>query len=97
MARAVSGTLTPDEVEPVTVTDTRPAGIEIVNRSGSGTIWYRLDGVDPTVGGAGCHPVLGSRRIDNPWSTGGKSVTVKLISDEALDYTVEADPKWVRA
>jgi len=97
MARSVSGTLTQDQVETVTVTGVADAGIEIVNLSQTGVIWYRLDGLDPAVGGDGSHPVLGARRVDNPWTKGAGTVTVKLIADAALDYCVEAEPKWERA
>lgn len=98
MARAVSGTLTEDTPATVTLTNVASDGIEIINRSGSGTIWYRLDGTNPTVAGDNCHPVLGARYIDNPHVVNAGAVVVKLISNEALDYTVEvATPRWVRA
>lgn len=98
MARAVSGTLTPDTPATVTLTNIASDGIEIINRSGSGTIWYRLDGGTPTVAGENSHPVQGARYIDNPHAVNAGTVVVKLISDEALDYTVEvATPRWVRA
>lgn len=97
MARSVSGTLTPDEVTTVTLTGVGAEGIEIINRSQTGTIWYRVDGGTPAVGGDNSHPVLGARRVDNPYSVDAKSVVVKLISADALDYTIEADPRWIRA
>lgn len=97
MARSVSGTLTEDQVEEVTLTGVTGAGIEIINRSQTGTIWYRCDGGDPEPGADNSHPVLGSRRVDNPFGLRAGTVVVKLISDAALDFTVEADPRWVRA
>lgn len=87
---AKSGTLTPSTVATVTVLNCFP-GLNIVNRSGSGTIWVRLDGQDPTVAGDNCFPVLGVRYFSIP-STNADKVTVKLISTAALDYTVEGDP-----
>lgn len=92
MARSVSGTLTPDEVATVTVSGAMPGGgIEIINRSQSGTIWVRCDGYDPEVAGTSSHPVLGARRIPYGWFR-GSDVEVRMISDEALAYTVEVDP-----
>lgn len=108
MARSHSGTLTPSTVAPVTVgpvsssstgfgadVETVTGGIEVVNRSLTGEIWVRLDGVDPVVGADDCFVVLGARRFDNP--TVGGSVTVKLISTAALTYSVEATPGWTPA
>lgn len=98
MARSVSGTLTPDTVATVTITPVDSTGIEIINRSASGTIWYRADGTAPTVAGDDCHPVLGARQVDNPFTVDARTVVIKLISTSALDYTVEvATPRWVRA
>ena len=91
MARsAQNGTLTASTVATVTVSDAFP-GINIVNRSQTGTIWVTLDGSTPTVAGANCYPVLGVRyfNVAGPHAT---AVTVKLISSSALDYTVEGDP-----
>lgn len=96
MSHAISGTLTPDEVATVTITDCESDGIEIINRSQNGTIWYRIDGENPVIEGEGSHPVLGSRRIDNPWALNAHTVEIRLISDSALAYTVETDPHWVR-
>jgi len=99
-AEALSGTLTANVATTgLQLTATYPGGINIINRSGTGTIWYRLDGTAPTVAGNDCHPVLGAVHIDNPFDTGTAlgAVTVKLISDAALAYTIECDPTWVRA
>jgi hypothetical protein len=87
---AKSGTLVANTVTPVAVLNCFP-GINVVNRSGSGTIWVRLDGVDPTVAGDNCFPVLGVRYFSVPAANADK-ITVKLISTAALDYTVESDP-----
>lgn len=98
MARALSGTLTANEVTDLTIEGAHPHGVHIINRTGTGTIWYRCDGVDPEVAGEGSHPCLSSRRVDNPFATQASgTVVVKLISDVALAYTVEAEPRWVRA
>lgn len=94
MARVKSGTLTPNVVATVTIDDAWPNGLEIVNRSQTGAIWVRLDGLAPTVAGDDCFTVLGARFFENPWSRPGP-IVVKLISDQALNYTVEGDPQWV--
>lgn len=97
MARAVTGTLEPGVVSSVTVQGVQDYGIEIINLTGSGVIWYRLDGEDPEVGVGGSHPVLGSRKVNDPnysVPSNRDAVTVKLISDEALMFTVEGEPIW---
>lgn len=83
-AYALSGTLAANVVTSVIVAGW-PYGINVVNRSGTGTIWVRMDGVDPTVAGQDCFPVLGARNFPSP----GANVNVRLISSGALDYTVE--------
>lgn len=97
MANAKSGTLTPNVVTAVAITNGWPDGVEVINRTGTGQIWVRLDGVNPTVAGDDCYVVLGARRFDppdganRPWP-----LSVRLISTEALDYTVEGQPAWVK-
>jgi len=83
---AQSGTLTANVTTTVNITDAYPA-VLVVNRSQTGTIWVRLDGVNPTVAGANCRPVLGARSFGiNPYE---RPTSVRLIADTALDYTVE--------
>lgn len=85
---AKSGTLTPATVATVTITDGYPDGVWVANRSQSGQIWVRFDGVNPTVAGDDCCLVMGFRLF--PVTTVGKeTIVVKLISSAALDYTVE--------
>jgi len=92
MAKAKSGTLTANTVASVTVTGADPDGVELVNLTGGGsTIWYRTDGVDPTVGGDDCHPLVGSRRI--PGRAGADTAQVRMIATTALQYAVESDPR----
>lgn len=84
MATAKSGTLTPSAVATVTVSaDGR--GIQIINRTQTGTIWVRLDGTDPAAAADDSFAVLGVRHF--PTRTG--AITVKLFSTAALDYSVE--------
>jgi hypothetical protein len=82
------GTLTPDEVETVVI-DNHDGAVEIVNRSGTGTIWARFDGVDPVAAAAGTYVVLGGRRFENLSALDTGALTVKLLSTAALDYSVE--------
>lgn len=81
-----SGTLTINTVTPITITDAYPA-VLITNRTGSGTIWVRLDGTNPTVAGTDCLPVQGSRSFAIDGNS--RPTTIKLIANAALDYTVE--------
>ena len=84
MAASAHGQLVASQVTTVTV-DTEFAGIEVVNRSQTGSIWIRFDGGAPAIGGAGSFVVLGSR-----WFTPKRGqVTVKLISNENLYFSVE--------
>jgi len=88
MARVKSGTLTPSTAVPVTVTGAS-GGIDVINRTQTGTVWVSLTGT-ATVAGDDCYPVLGNRHF--PASITGTdrgSVTVSVISDAALEYTVE--------
>lgn len=87
MAATAHGTLTANAVTSVTL-DADTDGIQVVNRSQTGAIWVRVDGSAPTVGGANSYVVLGARSFT---IRRRGSLTIKLISDEALDYTVEAD------
>lgn len=85
---ARSGTLTPSTVATVAITDAWPDGIWVTNRTQSGQIWVRFDGVNPVVGADDCYVVLGARLF--PVTTSGRdAISVKLISTQALDYTVE--------
>lgn len=84
MSYAKSGTLTISTVASVTVT-ADGGGVQVVNRSQTGVIWVRLDGTDPVAAADDCFSVLGVRHF--PTHTG--AVTVKMISANALDYSVE--------
>lgn len=84
MAYARSGTLAPGVVTAVDVV-ADGNGLQIVNRSGSGAIWVRLDGVDPVAAANDTFVVLGVRHF--PTRTG--PVNVRMISAAALDWTVE--------
>ncbi len=84
MANIKSGTLTPSTVATVTVS-ADGLGIQVVNRSQNGTIWVRLDGVDPVAAADDVFAVIGVRHF----ATRTGSVQVRLISTAALAYTVE--------
>jgi hypothetical protein len=85
MAATAHGTLTADAVSTVTIRPGRN-GIEVINRSLTGTLWVRVDGGTPTVAGADTYAVLGARSFSPKRPT----MTVKLISADALDFSVEA-------
>lgn len=63
--------------------------VTVVNLSRTGTIWFRVDGVDPTVAGAGCLPVPAGSATSMRLVGGGDTV-VGLISDSTPDYAVIA-------
>lgn len=90
MAATAHGVLTADEVTTVEI-DAGNHGLVVVNRSLEGTIWVRIDGEDPQVAGAGSYAVLGARDFAVPRRLVRRgAVTVKLLSDAARAYTVEA-------
>lgn len=84
MANSKSGTLTGSVVTTVTVI-ADGLGIQVVNRSQTGTIWVRLDGVDPVAAADDTYAVLGARHF----VTHTGAVQVRLLSTAALDYSVE--------
>lgn len=55
--------------------------VEVMNVTGSAAVFVRFDGVNPTVGGAGCHvvPATAGATITRKPRTSGNTV-VKLIS-----------------
>ena len=85
MASSAHGQLSAGQVTTVRI-DAGYAGIEVVNRDQSAEMWVRLDGQDPVVGAPDSFVVLGARAF----TTGRRAVTVTLVSDQALHYSVEA-------
>lgn len=85
MANAKHGTLTGSAVTAVAVVADLN-GLQIVNRTQTGAIYVRLDGVDPTVAGDDCFVVLGARHF--PTGRTG-SIDVRMISSDNLAYSVE--------
>ncbi len=85
MARIRSGTLVPNVQTSVTI-DGMTEQITVLNRDGTGTLWFTADGSPAVVAGDGCYPVLGSRVIPAPLFTA--ATTVNLIADSAISYTV---------
>ena len=85
---AASGTLTPNVVTTVAMF-ADGNGLEVINRSQTGEIWCRLDGNDPTVGGANCYVVLGARMFPTPTQGSYGPISVRMISNAALSYSVE--------
>lgn len=90
MASTAHGVLTANTVAAVAV-DPGREGVVVTNRSLEGVLWVRIDGVNPTVAGAGSYSVLGAR--DFPLTRAQLKLgplTVKIISDGARAYSVEA-------
>ncbi len=84
------GVLTANQVSTLTI-DPGIGGLVIVNRSLEGAIWARIDGQNPVAGAPDSYVILGAREF--PLSRRvlqAGAVTVKLISDSARAYTVEA-------
>lgn len=105
MPRCKSGTLTANTAAAVTINDAYPGGISISKLpDGDGNyppevIWYRLDGVDPTVGGDDCFPCVDTVHINHPADTEqgarrDESVEVRMIAAAAVSYAVEGNPTW---
>ncbi len=94
MADSVHGTLTPNQVEQVQVAADRVQGINILNRSLTGTIWVRFDGQDPEPLVEGSFAVLGARNYPYPMAAAGRPCQVRMVSTDALEYSVEGSPSW---
>lgn len=69
------------------------ATVEVINVTGTAVVWFTVDGVAPTAGGANCIPVAAvagaSRKVSAPTSSGATSV--KLVSTGAPQVTVLCD------
>lgn len=90
MASTAHGALTANQVTTLTI-DAGIGGIVVVNRSLEGAIWVRIDGTNPQMGAPDSYVVLGAREF--PLSRRvlqAGPVTVKLLTDAARAYTVEA-------
>ena len=104
MPHSTPGILAPNVAEEVTIHDTWPHGITIINITGSatGVIWYRLDGEDPEPMAEDSFLCIDAVFIPNPagamtQQANQEPVKVKLVSTAALTYTVEGNPAWKRA
>lgn len=90
MASTAHGTLTANTVTSVSITP-GSGGVVVVNRDQAGAIWVRIDGQDPTLFGANSYVILGAREF--PMSRRqiqNGDVVVKMLSDAARTYSVEA-------
>lgn len=86
------GTLTAGTAKQVSVTP-GTEGIVIVNRSDEGYIWVRFDGTNPEPFGDDSYIVIGSRQFPldrRSLQRAAAGLDVRLISQHALDYSVEA-------
>lgn len=103
MPRCKSATLTADTPVTVTISDAHPGGVSISRlvEGPTATIWYRLDGINPTVGGDDCFPCIDTVHIPHPADgevglPADEVVEVRLISADAVQYVVEGNPVWKR-
>ncbi len=86
------GTLTAGTAKQLTIMP-GSEGIVVVNRAGEGYIWVRFDGADPQPYGTDSYIVIGSRQFPldrRSLQRAGGGLDVRLISQHALDYSVEA-------
>lgn len=90
MAKTTHGTLTANTVSSVSIVP-GSEGIVVVNRDMTGTIWVRIDGSDPQVGGDGSYVVIGAREFPMSLTEVRKgSVNVRMVADAARKFSVEA-------
>jgi hypothetical protein len=88
VARITHGALVANVVTDVTF-DYNASSAYILNRSGAAEIYIRVDGVNPTVGGADCDVIptaIGWVEIPLP---GDAPFSVRLISSGTPTYTVK--------
>lgn len=83
------GTLTANVVTTVTVAKA-VSTIEVVNVNGAGSIYFTVNGTNPTVGGDDCEIVAAGTGAAFLVDAPNNPVSVKLISAEATEYTVRA-------
>lgn len=81
------GSLTANQITTVSITP-GPDGLDVVNRSQTGVIWVTIDGTDPVIETAGTYACVGVRTFSMSIAH-QRTVTVKMISDSALKYSVE--------
>lgn len=95
--RAQSGTLVANEVTTVKFPQYF-ATVHVVNRSADKTIWTRSDGIDPTIAGDDCYPVLAQQDISytngllsqEPVVRIQSGTQINLLCSDACDFTVWA-------
>lgn len=84
------GTLTASTVKTVSLTKGNANAVVVHMVSGTGPIYYTLNGDSPTVGGAETLVVHANLPVRSHQITTGSTQTVKLISATADGYSVEA-------
>lgn len=83
---AKHATLTAATVDTITMTGSVPR-FEVKNR-GTGDIYFRVDGVNPTVGGDDTYIVCSGEALQVPSGGGPDSAEVRLISAATIAYSV---------
>lgn len=87
MPMSAHGSLTANQIAQAVITP-GPDGLDVVNRSQTSVIWCTIDGSDPVIAGAGTFACIGVRTF--AMSTAHqRTVTVKMIADTGLNYSVE--------
>lgn len=87
MARIVHGTLVAATVTTVTLTDLEYEQLEVMNVDGAAAIYFRVDGVSPTVAGDDCEVIpatISVLRVATP----SVDNEVRLISAGTPKYSV---------
>lgn len=90
MSNSHHGTLTADTVATVNL-DNHAGDFEVVNRTGTGVIWVRFDGVDPVVAGDGTYAVVTTTRFRKA-AIATAPLQVRLISSTTPAYSVQGGP-----
>lgn len=91
MPRIRHGTLEPLRVGEVNL-GVDVGQVEVMNVDGGGELYFRVDGLDPQIGGDDCYvvPAISGASLDVKVTTQGATV-VKLVSTGGARYAVMAE------
>ena len=85
------GTLTLTVVSTVNLSQTNANSVAVHFRSGTGPIYFTVDGSTPTVGGADTYVVHANLPVRSVPLPTTDTQQIKLISASSDDYSVEAE------